>query len=354
MNASWATASGVRPPPACGPHAALVTTLRVLLLSLATLLLPGCAGPCAAVGEGDHFCTLDGFAGRPYELHIPAGDGPFPVVFLLHGGGGKAQSTNEITCPEGDADDPACFEAVAADLGFVVVQPNGTAKLLSSFRTWNAGGGGAIEGSDETWRCSSGIACEEGIDDVAYIDAVLADVGRNVDVAEVFSTGLSNGAAMSHRLACERASVFSAIGAVGGANQFATTEVCAPDQPVAVLQIHGTEDPCWPYDGGNGSCFNEEGLLLDVLSSTTAWAELNDCGDSTPTSLADPMDDGATSTQTTWADCTAPVSLVTVQGGGHTWPGGELYLREEKIGPVTLDFSASEMILTFFRDQIGG
>lgn len=45
------------------------------------------------------------------------------------------------------------------------------------------------------------------------------------------------------------------------------------------------------------------------------------------------------------------VKLVEVVGGGHTWPGGRQYLRERRIGRVSKDINASELILDFFLSQ---
>jgi polyhydroxybutyrate depolymerase len=70
----------------------------------------------------------------------------------------------------------------------------------------------------------------------------------NIDTGRVYFTGLSNGGAMSHRIACELSDRVTAIAAVGGANQFSTAAPCDPQLPVAVMQIHGTEDPCWTYE----------------------------------------------------------------------------------------------------------
>jgi polyhydroxybutyrate depolymerase len=126
--------------------------------------------------------------------------------------------------------------------------PNGSdapaARLLSrgGLRTWNAGGG-----RDGT-VCVSGDACKRGVDDVAYVRALLADVGRRIEVdpKRVFATGFSNGAALAHRLACDAADLFAAVAPVSGENQ-AALAACRPSRPVALLVVHGTLDRCWPY-----------------------------------------------------------------------------------------------------------
>jgi polyhydroxybutyrate depolymerase len=42
------------------------------------------------------------------------------------------------------------------------------------------------------------------------------------------------------------------------------------------------------------------------------------------------------------------VMLYTVEGGGHTWPGGKQYLPEFLIGTVSRDIDGTEEIWDFF------
>ncbi len=38
----------------------------------------------------------------------------------------------------------------------------------------------------------------------------------------------------------------------------------------------------------------------------------------------------------------------TIDGGGHTWPGGEQYAPELVVGETCRDFDANEVIWDFF------
>jgi polyhydroxybutyrate depolymerase len=42
------------------------------------------------------------------------------------------------------------------------------------------------------------------------------------------------------------------------------------------------------------------------------------------------------------------VVLYTIEGGGHTWPGGWQYYPEERIGKTCRDINASELMWEFF------
>lgn len=315
--------------------------------------LDPCTGPLA---PGDRLtCPMPGWLDRGYDIEVPAGwDGsaPLPVVLALHGGGGNKRSAAAVTCPDGDLEDPACLTRVAARAGFVVVRPDGTGmRPLRNVRTWNAGGG------TQGYNCTSGAACASGVDDIRYIDELLDEVGRlvPVDAARVHATGLSNGGAMSHRLACALPDRIASIAAVGGANQHAAAGgACAAS--VAVLQIHGTEDPCWTYDQGPATCVgSERGIKVGVAESMEGWRLRNGCEAGMPGAGpgieealpdADP-EDGTRVTRVGYSGCARELVLLRVDGGGHTWPGGHAYLGQDRIGRVTHDID-SEIIVEFF------
>lgn len=305
---------------------------------------------------GDLVREVPEFANRPYLLHAPGGvlsSTPTPVVVVFHGGGGNADGVVRMTCPGGDLTSDACIDDLADREGFLLVIPNGTGSLLApNTRTWNAGGG------TENWQCVSGVACMRGVDDVAYFDALLDDLAKiaTIDTHRVYLTGISNGAAMSHRLACERSDRVAAIAPVAGGNQLSTGAACAPSRPVAVLAIHGTADPCWAFDGGPGACLQTDDKdKIDIPRTMHEWAARDGCGNTASVSDLDDADpgDGTTATVEDYPGCTghAAVRLVKVADGGHTWPGGFQYLPASTIGPTTRDFRANELAWEFFREH---
>lgn len=210
---------------------ALLLLLSVSASACASAQPRACA-PVDAKPGAALTCTVPGFERRSYDIYLPTGyvpTQPVPVVLAIHGGGGHARAAARTSCPGGDIENPDCLHAIAAREGVAVVYPNGTgSRLVPSVRTWNAGGGA------DGWQCVSGRACKDGVDDVAYFRALLDDLSRwvAVDSRRVYATGLSNGGAMSHRLACQMAERVAAIAALGGANQYATTSVCTPPRRV--------------------------------------------------------------------------------------------------------------------------
>lgn len=343
-----------RPADARGHHRATSSGV-VVALALASLSVAGCAQlkPCPGrtVKAGDALeCPMPGWTDRAFDLRVPSewdGSSPLPVVVAFHGGGGNRRATLRTTCPDGDTDDPRCLAPLASQAGFLLVAPNGTgSRPLRNLRTWNAGGG------HDGFNCTSGGACKSGVDDVRYFDELIAEVGRvvPVDPQRIHLTGLSNGGAISHRIACERPGRVASIAAVGGANQHALTGGgCA--EPVPVLQIHGTEDPCWTWERSSKACIgSEKGVKVGVEETMEDWRVRNGCG--TPPSeeaLDDLSDDGTRVVRSSWPGCSAATELLRIEGGGHSWPGGYAYLGEGTIGRVCQDVSASELILEFFR-----
>lgn len=123
---------------------------------------------------------------RTYLVHVPAGlSGAAPLVLMLHGGYGTGAQ----------AERSYGWDALADQDHFVVAYPDGLD------RAWNSGGG------------CCGKAARRDVDDVAFLTAVVADVEARVpvDPARVYAAGMSNGAMMAYRLACD-SDVFAAIG----------------------------------------------------------------------------------------------------------------------------------------------
>ena len=94
--------------------------------------------------------------------------------------------------------------------------------------TWNGG-----------YCC--GAAARRGVDDLAFLDAVVADaVARfGLDGARIYAAGMSNGAIMAETWAAARPEGLKAVVAVAGSMDAAQVPVRGR---VPVLIIHGTAD----------------------------------------------------------------------------------------------------------------
>jgi len=68
-----------------------------------------------------------------------------------------------------------------------------------------------------------------------------------IDRQRIYATGLSNGGAMAHLLACRAADLFAASAPVSMGNG---TMPCQPSRPISVVMFRGNNDPLVPYNGG--------------------------------------------------------------------------------------------------------
>ena len=305
----------------------------------------GGGGFDGGLAPGTYTRTMPAWPDRSYDVEVPGGfDGGagYPVLLVLHGGGGNRSAARRTACPNGVLTSPNCLDALALARGYLVVMPDGTgATLLPNERTWNSGGGA------NGWQCVSGNACKSNVDELGYFTDLLDDLASVVpaDLSRVYSTGLSNGASMSERLGCQFPNV-RAIAVVAGGNQYSTTQSCAAVK--SVLEIHGTADPCWPFDGGAVSCLDTNpGSKISVAQTLALWSANDGCdGGETDTALPDSTNDGTNTVHRVFACGAASLELYEVVDGGHTWPGGFPY--SNMVGITATDWAANPVILDFF------
>ena len=264
---------------------ALIPAVVAVLLCFATYG----GAPASALPGGDAPGELT-FGGLPrtYQVHVPAGlDHPAGLVINLHGAGATGSEQAALTN----------YDAIADQHGFVVAYPDGI---------------------DFSWADGRGasIPDRQGVDDVGFLVALVDQLSRDYGIApgRVFATGMSAGAFMATRLACERADVVSAIAPVAGT--LGTAFPCAPSRPVSVMEVHGSADPVVPFGGGTMLGRGGYSDIVAAPAMAQRWRELDGCPGPVEDVLA-----GAVhrSTATGCADGTE-VAFVQIDGGGHTWP----------------------------------
>jgi polyhydroxybutyrate depolymerase len=244
---------------------------------------------------------------------------PVPLVFVLHGGTGNAESAIHMSG----------FNAIADQNGFLAVYPNGTGALSDNILlTWNGG------------DCCA-YAQEHNVDDVGFIRAVEGELQSmaNIDPRRIYATGMSNGGILSQRLGCEAADLFAAIAPVSGTLNFSP---CTPSQPVSVIEFHGTADTHIPYNGGYGPDSLVKVNFASVQSSIGFWTSSDGCNSEPQTNSTDII------RHDTWTGCkkSMAVELYTLIGGKHAWPGGQAGWPDSD--QPTMTISASQLIWEFF------
>lgn len=261
---------------------------------------------------------------RIYWTYVPSGmekTKPAPLLFVLHGSAGSGEDMMAVT--------QRGFERIADKEKLIVVYPDALE------RRWNE--------QDGT------------VDDAAFLLAVADKLISDglVDRKRVYMAGISNGGMMAQRMACEHADRVAGIASVAGSLPEKLAGKCKPLQPVPVILIHGTEDPIVLWRGGAVAGFEEFGKVLPALETAGFWATNNRCRSNTVSVSETDRDpkDGTRVRLELFPDCAAnaDVSMVTVEGGGHTWPGGYQYLPERFIGRTSRDIDANQIIWNFFR-----
>lgn len=269
--------------------------------------------------------VVSGGLERTYRVYCPpklAGGDQAPVVVCFHGAGASAQFV---------IDHYGVLEE-AKSRGWIAVFPEGTGLLSGTgafgLQTWNAG------------DCC-GYAKLNDIDDVGFFEDLLLDLSSEypANLDQVCATGMSNGAMMTYRLACERPDLLAAVAPVAG-----SLESDLPTAPVPILAIFGLLDPIVPLEGGVGAGAPNISYTSQA-SSLSAFLEINQFSGvqlvfNDPTAMAwiaPGKEDGATT------------AYYLALDGGHTWPGQS----NLAIDSVHTTYPAPLLMFDFWESELG-
>jgi polyhydroxybutyrate depolymerase len=279
----------------------------------------GCNAPGHKSGTFPRKRIFSGGIDRQYDLLVPSSytpGKPAPLVFNFHG----------FTADPETQDWLSGMSRLAEEAGFILATPKGTGN--EEVLGWNAG------------ECC-GQAASENVDDVAFTSDMIDRISAEycVDPFRIYATGMSNGAFMSYRLACELAGRIAAIGIVAGVT---VVDSCLPSRPVPVISFNGTADLLVWYDGG---------IYESVPRTIARWSMRNGCSREMETVYKK----GNVRCEA-YRKCKggATVELCTIYGGGHSWPGGmDISLLATPTfvlgGDTTRDIIASRAIWEFFQ-----
>jgi polyhydroxybutyrate depolymerase len=265
--------------------------------------------------------TVDGLA-RDALVYVPAShpaNAPAPLVLFLHGNG-----IDMLYAIRGFG-----IREEAERSGFIAVFPNGTAPAMGCCAFNN---GAPIWGD------------KQPPDDVHFIAQLLDLVESKypIDPDRVYSTGISNGASMSYRLACELSDRFAGVASVASAYDFSG---CTISHPLSVLAIHGTLDPLIPYAGGIDVRGQQQPSQADIVDF---WRTFDGCPAEPDTRMVTPVAE-----ERSYGPCHNGTAVMhyTVQEGMHCWPGTELPSQFSNLctpGGPHLSFQATPLIVDFF------
>jgi polyhydroxybutyrate depolymerase len=272
---------------------------------------------------------------RTYELFVPDNYSlkqTYPLVLILHGGGGKAKGIVRSTRFR--------FNQLANRDGFIAVYPNGIGK------SWNDGA-----------RDTLAPARKLNIDDIVFLKALIVKLEKQLSINQnqIYACGISNGGFMAQRLAYELSDKIKGIGVVAANLSEVQAQKTPPENPVPVIFINGTADPLVPYKGGYVTVFKQKrGKVLSVDKSIDSWKKINGCTEKASEKPFPDINkrDGCTAVKTVWANPVnknIKVEAIKIQGGGHTWPGTNQYLPARLVGQTNRDFNGCDEIWNFFQ-----
>jgi len=235
---------------------------------------------------------------REYIIYVPddyTGTSSLPLLLSFHG----LASNMEFNFNQTN------FDQLAERENFIVVHPNGI---------------------DNRWTVNA-----SNNPDIDFVEALLDQLENDykIEPNRIYSTGMSNGGNFSFTLACGLNNKIAAIASVTGLMLKIAIGDCIPTRPLAILHIHGTEDPIANY------AFVQGGLDFWIEHNTT---NMNPIVSNIPDI---DTQDGSTVERFEYLNGENGVEVqhLKVTGGGHEWPGYK----------GNMDVNASEEVWNFLK-----
>ena len=260
---------------------------------------------------------------REFTLHIPDSYDPrkpTALVLSFHGAGLWGQAQRRISQ----------WDRLADNFGFIVAYPSGL------------GGHGT-----RVWKVSGEDPAQNR--DVQFVRALIDTLAAqyNIDRKRIYANGLSNGGGMAFMLSCTMRDEIAAFGLVGAAITM-NPQLCRDTRPAPAIVIHGTKDDAALYGGGPSWVAPDDRPFPSIPGFVRNWARRNRCS-ATPTESRVAAD----VTLREYSHCanSADVAFYTIEGGGHTWPGGGYTGSEAFLGKTTMSIDASSVMWAFFKQH---
>ena len=235
---------------------------------------------------------------RSYWLFLPEEiKADAPLVFVLHGYGGKAEGYR-----------PEMID-VAKENGFALCYPQG-AKDKKGKNCWNVG-----------------YPFQEGLktDDVDFICDLARHLQKTHSLSRLntFCCGMSNGGEMCYIMAMLKPDVFAAFAPIAGLTMEWAYKELKPRKAVPLMEVHGTADKTSMW---NGDPFNKGGWgsYISVPNAVGLWVAEARCTHTETTVLPQMRNEVVLHRHLggvpAWeGGPQVEVRLYEIKGGGHSW-----------------------------------
>ncbi|TMQ05248.1 MAG: hypothetical protein E6J90_43760 [Deltaproteobacteria bacterium] len=195
---------------------------------------------------GTSFSITVGGRTRTYAVNQPSTcTASCPVIVDLHG----------FTSTATGEQNASGILQLGNQQGIITVWPSGVSN------SWNAGSG--------QFGSCCGTALSSNIDDVGFMRAMVAKIKVDfprADPRRFYATGISNGCAMSQRLAAEANDIFAAAAC---SSLYLLTGETQLARPTSVTEIHGLQDTTVSY--------NQSSSWTGAQNNFHRWATLDGC-----------------------------------------------------------------------------
>jgi polyhydroxybutyrate depolymerase len=261
---------------------------------------------------------------RRYLLYVPKSydrTKPTPLVISLHPAATWPSIQMNISR----------WNDLADEHGFIVVYPEGIGAFF-----------GGVDPGPQIWPMDPDYLGRE----VKFFSDLIDKLESvyNIDPNRVYVNGMSIGGGMAFALSCKLPDRIAAIGAVAPA-LLLSWDQCTGTKPVPTVEFHGTADKAAPYNGGRSP------VAPRIFPSVPDWAarvaQKNQCTGEPSNTLVTPD-----VRRLAYTNCAANADMIlyTIEGGGHTWPGGEP-LPEWIAGRTTNEISATTIMWDFYTQH---
>jgi len=308
--------------------------MGLIIVFFAVLGVLSCASDETELAPMSRFVLEHDGLEREYFVFLPSsydGKKEHPAAIFLHGYGGTATGT-EAEVTQG-------LNSYAEKFGYIMVYPQSTWFMAgdSSENQWEATSWNHI--SDGIDIGPDGPICREDAaqyacppecgncgkcgwascnDDVGFLKSLVATVSTDfeIDESSFFVTGFSNGAMMTHRIACDASELFAAAALIGG--RVEPGFECTPTRALPLLQINGGNDKTVPHDGkaSQGGYF-----FASTTSVTEHWAGSDSCAAEGQGWLSPTIEGENVQCTIACSDTDHPVIDCIWPDGNHRWPG---------------------------------